>query len=64
MPPVNRFTTQDASAYLRGQGVPGSVQSLKLWRKTRPNAPRFIRVGGRIFYSRNDLDQFIAGVAQ
>ena len=48
------FDPQEASAYLRI-----AKQTLARWR-CYGLGPRFVRIGGRIFYDPADLDAFIA----
>lgn len=55
---VNRFSTQDAAAYL---GIRG--ETLARWRSERRTLgveqPNFYRIGKKIFYLKNDLDAFL-----
>jgi Helix-turn-helix domain len=52
--PKRLFDPQEASAYLRI-----AKQTLARWR-CYGLGPRFVRIGGRIFYDIADLDAFIA----
>jgi hypothetical protein len=52
--PQRLFAPQEASAYLRI-----AKQTLARWR-CYGQGPSFVRIGGRIFYDRADLDAFIA----
>lgn len=55
---VNRFSTQDAAAYL---GIRG--ETLARWRSERrvlgAEQPNFYRIGKKIFYLKDDLDAFL-----
>jgi Helix-turn-helix domain len=53
--PKRLFDPREASAYLRI-----AKQTLARWR-CYGLGPRFVRIGGRIFYDIADLDAFIAG---
>lgn len=55
--PVPLFNTKRATKYL---GVRND-QTLRFWR-TRPNpyGPKYVKIGGRVFYRQTDLDEFIA----
>jgi hypothetical protein len=48
------FDPEEASAYLRV-----AKQTMARWR-CYGLGPRFVRIGGRIFYDASDLDAFIA----
>jgi hypothetical protein len=48
------FDPEETSAYLRM-----ARQTLAKWR-SQGGGPRFVRIGGRIFYDVTDLDAFIA----
>lgn len=51
--PDGRLTRRDAATYLGH-----SIKTLAMW-KMQGNGPRCVRVGGRIFYFKDDLDAFI-----
>lgn len=53
--PDGRMAAEDAATYLGRR-----AQTLANWR-LQQKGPRWIKVGGRIFYRRSDLDAFIAG---
>jgi hypothetical protein len=55
--PDGRMTRQDAAKYLGRQ-----PKTLAMW-ALRGKGPRSIRVGGRRFYYKADLDSFIRGEA-
>jgi excisionase family DNA binding protein len=55
--PDGRMTLDDAAIYL---GI--TVQTLRNWR-SRGRAPRSLKVGGKVFFYRVDLDRYIAGEA-
>ena len=58
MLPDGRMSRQDAAKYLGMQD-----KTLAAW-AVSGKGPRSVRVGGRCFYYRNDLDAFIRGDAQ
>ena len=51
--PDGRMAAKDAAAYLGH-----SMGRLATWRM-EGNGPAFVRVGGKIFYRREELDRFI-----
>ena len=53
--PDGRLTRKDAARYLGH-----SEKTLAMW-ASRGEGPKSVRVGGRIFYFKVDLDQFIGG---
>ncbi len=53
--PDGRLTRADAARYL-GR----AKKTLEMW-AMEGRGPRSVRVGGRIFYFKNDLDSFIRG---
>ncbi len=53
--PDGRLTRADAARYL-GR----AKKTLEMW-AMEGRGPRSVRVGGRIFYFKNDLDGFIRG---
>jgi hypothetical protein len=55
--PDGRMTRRDAAAYLGHQ-----EKTLSMW-QTRGEGPPSVRVGGRRFYFKRDLDDFIRGEA-
>ena len=55
--PDGRMTREDAAAYLGHRS-----KTLSMW-QLQGKGPRSIKVGGRIFYYRTDLDSFIRGEA-
>lgn len=55
--PDGRMTRTDAARYLGHQ-----PKTLAMW-QLQGKGPRAVRVGGRVFYYRADLDKFIAGEA-
>ena len=56
--PDGRMTRRDAAKYL---GV--ADKTLAMW-AMGGRGPRLVKVGGRIFYYREDLDAFIRGEVQ
>ena len=55
--PDGRMSRSDAAAYL-GR----AVKTLAMW-DLKGKGPKSVRVGGRIFYFKDDLDAFIQGEA-
>ena len=55
--PDGRMTRDDAARYLGH-----APKTLAMW-ALQGKGPRFVKVGGRVFYYRPDLDQFISGGA-
>ena len=55
--PDGRMTREDAARY-----IGHSPKTLAMW-ALHGQGPRFVKVAGRVFYYRADLDQFIAGPA-
>ena len=55
--PDGRLSRKDAARYL-GR----AEKTLAMWQLER-KGPRAVRVGGRIFYFKDDLDAFIRGEA-
>jgi hypothetical protein len=55
--PEGRMTREDAAKYL-GR----APKTLAMW-ALQGKGPRFVKVAGRVFYYRRELDQFIAGEA-
>lgn len=55
--PDGRMSRDDAAKYL---GL--KVKTLAMW-SLAGKGPRAVKVGGRVFYYRNDLDAFIRGEA-
>ena len=53
--PDGRMTRKDAATYL---GV--AEKTTAMWVVAR-KGPRFVRVGGRVFYFKHDLDAYIRG---
>jgi hypothetical protein len=53
--PDGRMTRENAARYLGNQ-----PKTLAMWR-LQGKGPRSVKVGGRIFYYRADLDAFIDG---
>jgi hypothetical protein len=51
---LDRMTTQEAAKYLRLSKV-----RLDIWRYER-RGPTFLKLGGRVFYRKSDLDEFIS----
>jgi hypothetical protein len=49
-----RLTTLEAAEYLRLSKV-----RLDMWRSER-RGPVFVKLGGKVFYQKSDLDAFIA----
>jgi excisionase family DNA binding protein len=56
--PDGRMSRQDAAKYL---GL--KDKTLSMWALSG-KGPRSVKVGGRVFYYRDDLDAFIRGDAQ
>ena len=57
----NLMTTKEASQYLRGNGYPGTTKSLEVWR-CRKCGPKYKKIGGRVFYEKGWLNEFMAGI--
>jgi hypothetical protein len=55
--PDGRMTRADAARYLGA-----AEKTLAMW-QLQGKGPRSIKVGGRVFYYRADLDRFIRGEA-
>ena len=55
--PDGRMSRSDAARYLGH-----AEKTLAMW-QLQGKGPRSIKVGGRVFYYRRDLDAFIAGEA-
>ncbi len=55
--PDGRMTRDDAARYLGHQ-----PKTLAMW-QLQGKGPRSVKVGGRVFYYRADLDRFIRGEA-
>lgn len=55
--PDGRLSRKDAAAYL------GFTPKTLAMRALRGEDPNFVKVGGRVFYYKNDLDRFISGKA-
>jgi hypothetical protein len=53
--PDGRMTRQDAARYLGHQS-----KTLSMW-QLQGKGPRSVKVGGRVFYYRDDLDKFVRG---
>jgi hypothetical protein len=53
--PDGRMTRQDSARYL---GL--KEKTLAMW-ALQKKGPRLVRVGGRVFYFKDDLDRFIRG---
>ena len=53
--PDGRMTRRNAARYL------GYAEKTLAMRAMRGEPPRWVRVGGRIFYFKDDLDLFIQG---
>ena len=51
---LDRLTVSEAAGYLRLSRV-----RLDKWRSER-KGPVFLKVGGRVFYRRSDLDEFLS----
>jgi hypothetical protein len=56
--PVEMFDTVAAAIYVGGADSPLSQKTLENWRCSG-RGPRFYRVGGRIRYSKSDLDAWL-----
>ena len=54
------LSTKEAASYLKSIGTPFSAGTLEVWR-CQGRGPRFRRVNRKIFYTKEDLDQFIQG---
>ncbi|MCJ7601805.1 MAG: hypothetical protein MUO63_09940 [Desulfobulbaceae bacterium] len=57
----NAMTTKDASQYLKRKGYPGTPKSMEVWR-CKKRGPKYKKVGSRVFYEKNWLDEFMAGI--
>jgi len=55
--PDGRLKSDDAARYLGNE-----TKTLAMWR-LQGKGPRYVKVGGRVFYYRDDLDAFIRGEA-
>ena len=55
------MTTVEASKYIRSKGYPGTTKSLEVWR-SRKCGPKYKKVGSRVFYEKNWLDEYMAGI--
>lgn len=55
--PDGRMTRDDAARYLGHQ-----PKTLAMW-QLHGRGPRSVKVGGRVFYYREELDRFISGAA-
>jgi hypothetical protein len=53
--PDGRMTRKDSATYLGYQS-----KTLSMWH-LQGKGPKPTRVGGRVFYFKNDLDNFVAG---
>lgn len=55
--PDGRMSAKDAAAYV------GRAEKTLAMMRMEGRGPRYIKVGGRIFYRKDDLDAFIQGHA-
>ena len=55
------LTTKQASAYLTALGVPTAASSLEVAR-CKSRGPKYKKIGGRVFYTTDWLDEHAAGV--
>ena len=55
------MTTVEASEYIRSKGYPGTKKSMEVWR-CKKMGPKYKKVGSRIFYQQNWLDEYLAGI--
>jgi len=53
--PDGRLTRSDAARY-----IGAAEKTLAMW-QLQGKGPRSVKVGGRVFYYRDDLDRFIRG---
>jgi hypothetical protein len=56
------LSPEQASLYLFENGLSVAVITLRKRRTTHPTNPKYRKVGGRIRYTAQDLDAFLAGV--
>ena len=58
---AGRFLTpSEAVAALQERGIKVSINTLKNWRSSGTEGPRFHKVGGRVYYRQVDIDELIA----
>ena len=57
---MQRLNTKEASEHLKNIGTPFTPKTLEVWR-CLGKGPRFIRVRRKVFYSKEDLEEFARG---
>jgi predicted transcriptional regulator len=58
---AGRFLTPaEAAAALHECGIKVSISTLKNWRSTGTDGPRFHKVAGRAYYRQADIDEWLA----
>lgn len=55
------LTTRQASAFLTALGIPTAASSLEVAR-CKSRGPKYKKIGGRVFYTADWLDEYAAGV--
>ncbi len=55
------ITTSDASLYLESRGYPVKASTLEVWR-CQSKGPKYRKIGRRVFYTQQDLDEFLEGI--
>ena len=55
------LTTAEASEYLTSQGVPYTKKTLEVFR-CKKRGPRYKKIVSRVFYEKDWLDEFLAGL--
>ena len=55
------ITTQQAAAYLTQVGVPTAKSTLEVFR-CQSRGPKFKKIGSRVFYTKEWLDEYAQGV--
>ena len=57
---MQNLNPKEAVKYLADHGAPFTHGTLEVWR-SKKRGPRFKRIGGRVFYEKQDLDGFLNG---
>ena len=57
----DNITTKQAAAYLTQSGVPTAKSTLEVMR-TQSRGPKFKKIGSRVFYTKEWLDEYAQGV--
>ena len=58
---MRNFNTREAVHYLEGLGITFSENTFNLWRSIG-RGPRFKKIGRKVFYEQESLDDFAKGV--